>query len=67
MVYLIRNCSADLSMTWLITHLKICTYFILEELALSGHEKHHKSWKDDFEKVIKQFILPEIPCYVLYR
>lgn len=41
--------------------------FIVEELALSGHEKHHKSWKDDFEKVIKLFILPEIPCYILYR
>jgi len=38
-----------------------------EELSLSGHEKHHKSWKDDFEKVVKQFILPEVPCYVLYR
>ncbi|XP_025423418.1 twinfilin [Sipha flava] len=38
-----------------------------EELVLSGHEKYHKSWKDDFEKIIKQFILPEIPCYLLYR
>lgn len=41
--------------------------FVLEELSLSGHEKHHKSWKDDFEKVVKQFILPDVPCYVLYR
>lgn len=42
-------------------------YFILEELTLSGHEKYHKTWKDDFENAIRHFILPEIPCYVLYR
>lgn len=42
-------------------------HVILEELALSGHEKYHKTWKDDFEKIVKQFILPEVPCYLLYR
>lgn len=42
-------------------------YYVLEELVLSGHEKYHKTWKDDFEKIIKQFILPSVPCYVLYR
>lgn len=46
---------------------KMYMILVLEELVLSGHEKHHKSWKEDFEKIIKQFILPEVPCYLLYR
>ncbi|XP_050430327.1 twinfilin [Adelges cooleyi] len=38
-----------------------------EQLVLSAYEKHHKSWKDDFENVIKQFVYRETPCYILYR
>lgn len=49
------------------TSKKMYMVLVLEELVLSGNEKHHKSWKEDFEKIIKQFILPEVPCYVLYR